>query len=365
MMELTKSLKCCGKIHFSELFPSKWSGFIFVAYMTLFVNQGLLVTASQDSNNGYLYNTIEAVLATEVVKLIVSIMLYTKDHSILSLVADARMHSKVMYHYFVPAFLYCLYNNLAFVNLSVYDPPSYYLLLQLRVVITGILFQILFKKQLSGRQWVSLVLLTAGCMIKQLPLSDNTPQPLSQLTTDNADVVIKAVDKGTAPLLSFHMLLIIVQVVCSCLAGVYNELLLKSSDGEACNIYIQNIFMYVDSIVCNVVLLAWQGQLPVLWDSEAFFSLFQVKVFLVILNNAAIGIVTSFFLRSLNSILKTFASALELVFTAILTRILFGIPIYLNTVFAIMIVSLAVIMYSQNPVSNLRPKDKSKEICPV
>ena len=44
--------------------------------------------------------------------------------------------------YFVPAFLYCLYNNLAFVNLSTFDPTTYYLLLQLRVVITGILFQV-------------------------------------------------------------------------------------------------------------------------------------------------------------------------------------------------------------------------------
>jgi len=45
----------------------------------------------------------------------------------------------------VPAFLYCLYNNLAFVNLATFDPTTYYLLLQLRVVVTGILFQIIFK----------------------------------------------------------------------------------------------------------------------------------------------------------------------------------------------------------------------------
>lgn len=79
------------------------------------------------------------------------------------------------------------------------------------------------------------------------------------------------------------------------------------------------------------------------------------QVLLVILNNAAIGIVTSFFLRSLNSILKTFASALELIFTAILSRILFDIPIHANTFCAILVVSLAVIMYSQNPVVNVKP----------
>jgi hypothetical protein len=54
----------------------------------------------------------------------------------------------------------------------------------------------------------------------------------------------------------------------------------------------------------------------------------------------------------LNSILKTFASSLELMFTAILCWLLFGIPIYINTLLAISIVSYAVIVYSQNPVVN-------------
>lgn len=76
---------------------------------------------------------------------------------------------------------------------------------------------------------------------------------------------------------------------------------------------------------------------------------------LVIINSAAIGIVTSFFLKLLNSILKTFASALELIFTALLTWLLFGIPIYLNTVCAIFVVTVAVLMYSQNPVTNVKP----------
>ncbi|XP_046664381.1 UDP-galactose transporter senju [Homalodisca vitripennis] len=367
-MELLKNWKLCGKIHTSELFPTKWSGLIFVAYMAFFVNQGLLVTASQQADSGYHYNTIAAVLATEVVKLIISILLFTKDHKVVQLISETKTHIKVMYHYFVPAFLYCLYNNLAFVNLSVFDPTSYYLLLQFRVVVTGVLFQMLFKKQLSTKQWLSLVLLTAGCIIKQLPFSSSSPTtdpPVQQVT--DPDVVITSMDKHMTSVFSWNMLLILIQIVCSCLAGVYNELLLKSTDSEACNIYIQNTFMYVDSIVCNVALLGWQGQLSVVWDTTQLDHLLDFKVILVILNNAAIGIVTSFFLRSLNSILKTFASALELIFTALLTWLFFSIPIHLNTFFAIFVVSIAVIMYSQNPVINVRiPKETTfKEVSSV
>jgi hypothetical protein len=48
-----------------------------------------------------------------------------------------------------------------------------------------------------------------------------------------------------------------------------------------------------------------------------FQPLLQLFVVCIILNNSLVGIVTSLFLKNLNSIVKAFASALELVFTAI------------------------------------------------
>uniref|UniRef100_A0A1B6DZF6 Sugar phosphate transporter domain-containing protein n=1 Tax=Clastoptera arizonana TaxID=38151 RepID=A0A1B6DZF6_9HEMI len=357
------SLNLCSKIHCSELFPTKWSVFVFIAYMAFFINQGLLVTASQQSNNAYGYNTVVAVLLTELVKLCISIILYAKNNSLSSLINETKAHSSVMWQYFVPACLYCFYNNLAFVNLSVFDPTTYYLLLQMRVVITGVLYQILFKRQLSGKQWLSLVMLTAGCMVKQLPFGDEQSEEV-EVTTLELEVVVKPISKVMTPRLSWNMVLILIQVICSCLAGVYNEVLLKGYYSMDCNVYIQNIFMYVDSIICNLVVLLWQGDVGVLFDSNAMNSIMHFKVLLVIFNNAAIGITTSFVLRSLNSILKTFASALELVFTALLARLFFEIPIYANTICAIFIVSLAVFIYSQNPVIN-KTKSALKEVVSV
>lgn len=45
-------------------------------------------------------------------------------------------------YYLIPAVLYCLYNNLSYINLSKFDPTTYFLLLQFRVVVTGIVFQV-------------------------------------------------------------------------------------------------------------------------------------------------------------------------------------------------------------------------------
>lgn len=141
------------------------------------------------------------------------------------------------------------------------------------------------------------------------------------------------------------------QTICSCLAGVYNEYLLKGQ-GANINIFLQNVFMYIDSIICNIIVLILQGNPLDAFENFGPSILHEPKVLLIIVNNAAIGIITSFFLKNLNSILKTFASALELMFTAILCWFIFDIPIYLNTVLAIMMVSYAVILYAKNPVQN-------------
>ncbi|XP_051165438.1 UDP-galactose transporter senju [Leptopilina boulardi] len=323
-------------INWREIFPGKWSIIIFILYMALFVNQGILVTWSQHDKE-YNYNTVLVVLMTEVLKLIISTLLYLKDNQLSSLLSEISKNRKVLVLYMVPSSLYCLYNNLTFLNLAKFDPTTYFLLLQFRVVITGLIFQVVFKKKLSVKQWVSLIILTIGCMVKHLNLNFNK-SALETSFTLNIDVI-----------------LIFVQTICSCLAGVYNEYLLKG-EGANVDMFLQNMFMYFDSILCNVAFLVLQGDFKHVFDNAGSSIFFEPKVILIMFNNAGIGIVTSFFLKNLNSIVKSFASALELVFTAILCWLLFNIPIYLNTILAIAIVSYAIILYSQNPIQNVKTR---------
>lgn len=163
---------------------------------------------------------------------------------------------------------------------------------------------------------------------------------------------------------SIDAIFIFVQLICSCLAGVYNEYLLKG-DGARVNIFVQNLFMYVDSMICNVIFLAIQGNIIDAFTIENLRPVFTFNVVIIIFNNAAIGITTSFFLRYLNSILKTFASALELLFTAILCYILFNIPIHLNTILSIAIVSIAIYIYTLSPVVNPAKMSTTDECKPT
>merc|ERR1719242_1825452 len=68
----------------------------------------------------------------------------------------------------VPATLYCFYNNLAFTNLAIFDPTTYFMFMQTRLLMTGVIYQFLFRRKLSCKQWISLLILTVGCMIQKL-----------------------------------------------------------------------------------------------------------------------------------------------------------------------------------------------------
>lgn len=186
-------------------------------------------------------------------------------------------------------------------------------------------------------------ILTLGCMIKNF---------------DAAAIQSKEDMDLWSQIFNIYFLSINFQNFCSCLAGTYNEYLLKTK-GSNVDIFLQNVFMYLDSVVCNLFILMYKGELGNIFSDIQ--SLGDIIVLLITVNSAIVGIVTSFFLKNLNSILKTYASALELVITALVCYILFNILITRFTILSICLVSIAVAMYFKNPVNNTTPtniKDK-------
>ena len=100
----------------------------------------------------------------ELAKLIVSVGLFiSRDSKSTGLVTAIRTHIRVAVLYIVPAGLYALYNNLTFVNLQLFDPPTFFILGQSRLVVTGLVYQSIFKRRLQRAHWLALGLLTAGC----------------------------------------------------------------------------------------------------------------------------------------------------------------------------------------------------------
>lgn len=376
-----KDDKMYSSNHYNDrLFPSRTSFFIFCSYITLFVSQGLLVTAVHKSQvKGF--NPTVVVLLTELVKLLICLTAYMLDshRSLESLVNDVKKNRELLLLYLVPSFLYCLYNNLTYINLELFDLTTYYCLMQFRIVLTAIIYQILFRRKLTLTQWISLFILTFGCLVKEYGLYDDMARKHDQssfekaaneTTTashpENLQDNLASHSMTTNTLVKFAWLtsLLLIQMFCSCFAGVYNEYLLKdSSTANNADIILQNIFMYFDSIVCNLVVYklaptptSSSKLVENLGVSEVLYNLLTSPLVIVLIwNNALSGLVASFFLKSLNSILKTFASALELFAVAFFAWILFKNEIDAHTIVALLLVSAAMIVYSRNPVSTAPP----------
>lgn len=276
---------------------------------------------------------ISVILLSEVLKLLFSIILYfcfQKTASIRNLIYDLKSNGKTCFFYMIPALLYCLYNNLSYVNLQSYDPATYMILLQFRNVITGFCYQCLFRRRLSGLQWISLSILTFSCIIKQ-------------------SGSISFEDLNSSSLSFSSILLMFAQILSSCFAGVYNEYLLKDISISV-NIYVQNMFMYIDSIFCNFVLLLFSSNNSENSNLNLSF-LQQPIVLLILINGAFAGITTSFFLKNFNSILKTFAITIEIMASAIISSFLFSTPLDQYMIASIVLIVIAMFCYAMAPVA--------------
>ena len=90
--------------------------------------------------------------------------------SLTSLVQSISTFKSVLTLYLIPASLYCLYNNLSFVSLQYFNPTTYFMFMQIRLLLTGVIYQVK----------VIAIVLTSIC----------NPRPLAiQFVTFLADII--------------------------------------------------------------------------------------------------------------------------------------------------------------------------------
>lgn len=228
--------------------------------------------------------------------------------------------------YMVPAGLYCIYNNLVFYNLALFDPGTYNVLMQLRIVMTGVLHQAIFGRKLNKNQWGAMLLITAGCMMKES----------GKFTGEGSK------QESFAP-----WVLLFMQMCCSVGAGLYNEVLLKDEVAPEVTTNLQNAYMYFHSVLLNIILLIFNGTF---WEAASpsnMATVFSPTLLAIIVIMASVGTVTGFFLKHLDSVRKTVAGALEIVFVVFFSFCIFGTPLDLPCVLAALMVGGGVVLFSR------------------
>jgi len=218
--------------------------------------------------------------------------------------------------------------NLMYNNLGISDPATYNVLVQLKVVVTGVTWQCLLAKRLSSKQWLSLFLITGGCMLKEAGKLD---KGMYWAVKHNA----------------WAWMSLLGQIMCSVLAGVYTEVLLKGAGDEKVTTNLQNICMYIQSILCNVIYLSARGTLSEAVSLENATAVMTPLVMAVILTVATAGVITGFLLKHLDSIVKSIAGAFEVMFTMFLSWLWFSVPLTPHGCFAALIVGCGVALYSR------------------
>ncbi len=73
--------------------------------------------------------------------------------------------SKSGVYFAAPALLYTIYNNLMFINLTNFNPPTYRILINLRILWSGLLASTFLKHSIGLRKWIALILLMFGCSV--------------------------------------------------------------------------------------------------------------------------------------------------------------------------------------------------------
>ncbi|TDH70922.1 hypothetical protein CCR75_001198 [Bremia lactucae] len=313
---------------------------IFVTYIGLWVSYGMLSELAK--RQGVHFNSACAVVLQSLLKLLLATYMYMTTETITTsslaarirfMLAQVRTHARLILFYIIPSGLYVVYDVLSYINLRAFDASTYFLLMQFRLVVTGVLHQLMFSKRLNRNQWLSLGVITIGCTIKTLSTQD---------TDGSARFGVNY--NGPRPV---AYLLLLTQILSGTFAGVYNEVLLKKQ--VAITVNLQNVFMYFNSIIGTMIMLGMGMTGQTAQDAltiSNFSELFSPYVLPMVLIMSFTGIVTSLFLKQLDSIRKAIASAMELVFLPLLCAVLFGQLITLYTMAAIVFVGFGVYLYA-------------------
>ena len=250
----------------------------------------------------------------------------------------------------IPACLYTLANSLQYVGISNLDAATFHVVYQFKIFVTAILSVTMLRRSLSGRQWLSLVLLMVGVAIVSMPqdsgslasshhariflprssnpIRDHFRQPGSHLKKRSATYEgIEEDEWGLEynnPAADASVGLLAVTGVCifSGFAGVYFEKVIKESP-KSTSLWIRNVQLSLYSLFpaffIGVVFL--DGEFV---GKYGFFAGYNWVVALSIVVQTFGGIVAAFCIFYADNISKNFAVSISMVLSSLASFVFFN-----------------------------------------
>ncbi|EKD14813.1 nucleotide-sugar transporter [Drepanopeziza brunnea f. sp. 'multigermtubi' MB_m1] len=378
-----------------------------VSLITLTVQNSALILIMHYSRimpsvGGHRYFTSTAVFLNEVIKLAVSLTIAMYDisqtlpPSTPATVLFEQLYNSVFsgdgWKLAIPAVLYTLQNSLQYVAVSNLDAVHFQILYQLKILTTALFSVTMLGRSLSSKKWTSLVLLTFGVAIVQMPNSDSNAyapitdsssrlffprsfHELGQLTNGAGEVARELTRRGmeglsegltkrsatyegiqedmglTKPAMNYSLGLtaVLVAAVISGLTGVYFEKVLKQGTQHA-SVWTRNIqlsfYSLFPALLVGVIFMDGEEI-----AQKGFFDGYNAVVWTAITFQAIGGMLVALCINYADNIAKNFATSISIILSFLFSVLFFEFQF----VFGTAIVIFATYLYSGPDRKRVRP----------
>lgn len=243
----------------------------------------------------------------------------------------------------MPAGLYTLANSLQYVAISNLDAATFHVTYQFKIIVTAILSVYMLKRSINGRQWLSLVLLMVGVAIVSMPQEEHrlasshhtrvyVPRALNPIAEHfGKSNVVQKLKKRSATYegieedemaiygpgmdASIGLLAVLCVCLCSGLAGVYFEKVIKESPRPT-SMWVRNVQLSLYSLFpaffIGVIFL--DGETVA---KNGFFAGYNSVVYISILVQTFGAVVAAFCMFYADNISKNFAISISMVLSAL------------------------------------------------
>jgi len=280
----------------------------------------LLMELAKARNGGSApFHTPSMVFYTEVVKLVVSLVVYGVQLPSLSYTGLENIKSRSTFAYALPALMYALQNNLNYYSLQLIDPPTYQLWGCAKLIFAGLFFRLILGRRLTPRKWVALTLLAVGMAVTTLKdEGEGSTQRERKSAFGGIALVL-----GTSALSGW--------------SSVFNEWLIKYQDVRAPLMY-KNLMLYLFGAV--ITFGSWKPGAPV-GDTGVFVAL--------VLAQSIAGLCVSFVLKYCDSLVKGFSTSGAVLLAMLASAALFNFQLHGAFALGTGIVCVAFYLYFVQP----------------
>jgi UDP-sugar transporter A1/2/3 len=201
----------------------------------------------------------------------------------------------------VPAFLYCLLNNLLYVATANLEATLFQVTYQTKLLATALLMNLLLGHKLSRRKWLALALLFFGIVLTQLDAQNSA----RSTTRENSQDIVTG------------LVAVLCAVAASAFASVYFEKIVKAPNSS---LIIRNVQLAGYSIlIAFATYVSVEGT-----DLGRLLYGFDVYVWILVAIQAAGGLIVAAVIKYADNLWKGFATAIAIVVSGIFSFIFMG-----------------------------------------